>query len=313
METRAHYILIGAFMLSAIILTILFALWLGTVEQDLDEYDVIFNERVSGLSVGSDVLFNGIVAGEVRDLNWAPNNPEQVIARVQVSKKTPIKVDTKAELELVGVTGLSVIQFSGGKPGSPLLKDISKKRVPQLQASLSVAASIIQGGGNIVASIQGLLSEENTATIGNILEDVDELTGVLVEEKESIRRMIKNVETVTKNAAIFSNDLDKTSARIDRILEDIETLVATDASNTLKSVDQTSEEVLLLVQELRSILEENRESIDNFAQQGLGETAGAIADTRRLIRTMDNIMREIERDPARFFLGDAKPEVKATN
>lgn len=307
METKAHYVLIGGFMVLAICMAVLFALWLGSVEREFDEYDVVFNERVSGLSDGAAVLFNGIDVGEVRDLQLAPDNPEQVIARVRVDQATPIKTDTKAELELQGVTGLAVIQFSGGRESSPLLKEISRKRVPQIQASLSPITKLLEGGGNIVASVQRLLTQENTDTVKRILDDVETLSDALADKDEEIVRTIENIAHASDQLAAFADTLDHKSAEIDRILEGADVFVNEDLQASLEEIDLVVADVRAFADELRSTLGDNRQAIDAFAQQGLGEAAATIAEGRRLIRTFDMILREMERDPARFFFGETRP------
>ncbi len=82
---------------------------------------------------------------------------------------------------------------------------------------------------------------------------------------------------------------------------------------SLGEFDATALEYRELAEELRALLGENKEAIEAFTQQGLGEAAGAIADSRRLIQTVDGILLEFERDPTRFLLGDARPEVKGGN
>lgn len=311
METRAHYILIGAFMLSAIVLAILFTLWLGSVEREFDEYDVVFNERVSGLSEGAAVLYNGIDVGEVRDLQLAPENPEQVIARVRVERDTPIKIDTKAELELQGVTGLAVIQFSGGSRDSPMLKNITNQRVPQIQASLSPITKLLEGGGNIVASVQRLLTKDNTDTVARILADIETLSDALAEKEPEITRTIENIATASEQLAEFADTLEARSAQLESILDGADTLMNEDLQNTLAEIDLAVADARAFAEELRSTLGENRAAIDAFAQQGLGEAASAIAETRRLIRTTDAMIRELERDPARFFFGETRPQANS--
>ncbi|GGD01529.1 MlaD family protein [Aquisalinus flavus] len=311
METRAHYILIGAFMLLAIFMAVLFALWLGSVEREFDEYDVVFNERVSGLSDGAAVLFNGIDVGEVRDLKLDENNPERVIARVRVDQDTPIKLDTKAELELQGVTGLAVIQFSGGSPASPLMKEVSRRRPPQIQASLSPITRLLEGGGNIVASVQRLLTQENTDTVTRILADVETITDALARKDEEIVRTIENIATASDQLAAFADTLDERSAELESILQGADSFVNEDLQASLEEIDAVVSEARAFAEELRSTLGDNRGAIDAFAQQGLGEAAAAIAESRRLIRTMDQILREVERDPARFLFGDTRPQAQS--
>ena len=92
METRAHHVLIGAFTLGAALLALLFIAWLGRLQADqaFDEYDVVFQEAVIGLSIGGTVTFNGIQIGEVRRLSLDPTDPRVVVARVRVRGGAPV-------------------------------------------------------------------------------------------------------------------------------------------------------------------------------------------------------------------------------
>ena len=124
METRANHVLIGAFTLAVCLLAVLFALWAAkyTTEKSFNEYDVVFSEAVTGLSVGSQVLYNGISVGAVRRLSLDRDDPRKVIARIRLASDTPVKTDTRAKLALTGLTGVAIIQLTGGSPGSPALE-----------------------------------------------------------------------------------------------------------------------------------------------------------------------------------------------
>ncbi len=52
METRAHHVLIGLFTVLMVGAALLFGLWLGQSErrQPGGQYDIVFEEAVSGLS-----------------------------------------------------------------------------------------------------------------------------------------------------------------------------------------------------------------------------------------------------------------------
>ena len=62
METRANYVLIGAFTILVTLLLLLFALWAAkySSEKEWRSYAVLFNEPVTGLAEGSSVQYNGI-------------------------------------------------------------------------------------------------------------------------------------------------------------------------------------------------------------------------------------------------------------
>jgi phospholipid/cholesterol/gamma-HCH transport system substrate-binding protein len=73
METRAPFIIVGAFVLAAIGAVFGFVYWLhntgGTGARTV--HHIQFDGSVSGLLVGAAVLFNGIRVGEVTDLGLA--------------------------------------------------------------------------------------------------------------------------------------------------------------------------------------------------------------------------------------------------
>ena len=65
METRAHHLLIGSFMLVFLTGIVAFVLWLAKseVDREVARYNVFFTGSVAGLGLGGDVRFNGIKVG----------------------------------------------------------------------------------------------------------------------------------------------------------------------------------------------------------------------------------------------------------
>lgn len=292
METRAHYVLIGGVVLITVALAFLFVLWLGGAKQVYDEYDIIFRERVSGLSVGAAVSFNGIQKGEVRDLTIAPDDPSVVVARIRVDDDTPVKTDTKAELELVGFTGLAIIQLVGGSPGEPLLKEVTRG-VPRIEADASGIAQIIAGSSDIIASANRLLSEENTETFTRILASVDTLTTTLAAQNA-------NIETTFENLA-------ESSAALGDAAENLNQILSEEGPETVAEAQETLKETRALIVEMRGAVSENRESIRLFTEQGLAQVGPAVAEARQMFRTLDQVLREIDRDPRGYLLGESTP------
>lgn len=66
MEPRARHVLVGIFVLVLAAFGIGLALWMGSAgpERNAPHYRVMFDEPVTGLSVGSPVLYSGIKVGE---------------------------------------------------------------------------------------------------------------------------------------------------------------------------------------------------------------------------------------------------------
>src|SRR5680860_556793 len=122
METRARYALIGLFMLAVILASFGFVYWLenkgGFGERET--YRVQFESSVSGLLIGSAVLFNGIRVGDVTGVALNPDQPQQVIATISVVENTPIREDTQVNVEQQGLTGGVAVTLTGGISTAPL-------------------------------------------------------------------------------------------------------------------------------------------------------------------------------------------------
>jgi len=110
METRAHYTLIGAFVVGVILAAFGFIYWLqyagGLGKQAY--YTVKFEQPSGGLASLSAVTFNGVRVGNVMDLRLDPQNPSVLVASISVDPATPIRADTQVELSYQGFTGAPV-------------------------------------------------------------------------------------------------------------------------------------------------------------------------------------------------------------
>ncbi|MEQ1931380.1 MAG: MlaD family protein [Parvularculaceae bacterium] len=302
METRAHYVLIGAFVLCAIALAFLFILWKSQTQREFDRYEIVFSERVSGLTEGAAVLFNGIQKGEVETLDIDPNDPNLTVALVHVYKDLPVKTDTKAELELVGFTGLAVIQLVGGGKDSPLLKD-KEKGVPRIYADTSGFAAFLAGSGDIIDQARKLLSDENVKAFSDTLLNIATLTKALADEDANLRLTVQNSAKITTDLAKASASLKQLSDSLNEIASKDAPLIVADARATLKSTQQ-------LMDGLNGIVADNRESIA-LTTQGLAQIGPAVSEARRTMRTLDQVLREIDRDPRGYLFGESTPRYEA--
>src|SRR5690349_15231345 len=168
METRASYVLIGAFTLLVFLGAFVFVLWIGKVSLDREwaYYDIVFKEAVTGLTVGGAVQYNGIQVGEVRKLSLAPDDPRQVIAHVRLNGDTPVKTDTRARLTLLGLTGVTVIQLSGGSPSAPRLLPQGAETTARIVADESALQSLLASGQDVATSANEVLLR-----VGKLLSD----------------------------------------------------------------------------------------------------------------------------------------------
>lgn len=303
METRANHVLIGAFTLAVCLFAVLFALWIAkyTTEKAYGEYDVVFQEAVTGLSTGSQVLYSGISVGEVRALSLMKDDPRKVVARIRLSADTPVRTDTRAKLTMTGLTGVAVIQLTGGSPGAPALEGGRGKDVPVIQSEPSALKNIAATANEIVDRVNRLLSEENVARVTATLDQINQVTGTLAAEREEIAALVRN-------ARAASEKLDATLASADRTINHLDEGVVQELPALVAKLDATLVQLESASRSADAILGDNREAIADFSRDGLGQVGPTMRQLRSLIREIDDLADRLENNPAGYLLGREQPE-----
>ena len=303
METRANHVLIGAFTLAVCLFAVIFALWIAkyTSEKAYGEYDVVFQEAVTGLSTGSQVLYSGISVGEVRALSLMKDDPRKVVARIRLSADTPVRTDTRAKLTMTGLTGVAVIQLTGGSPGAPLLEGGMGKDVPVIQTEPSALQNIAATANEIVERVNRLLSDANVERITRTLDQLDQVTGSIAAEREEISALIQN-------ARAASEKLDATLASADRTINNLDQNLVQELPALVDKLDSTLSQLESASKNANGILNENRDSWAEFSQDGLGQVGPTMRQLRGLIREIDDLANKLENNPAGYLLGREEPE-----
>lgn len=303
METRANHVLIGAFTLAVFVAAVLFALWAAkyTTEKSFREYDVVFQEAVTGLSVGSQVLYSGISVGAVRKLSLMKDDPRKVVARIRLSADTPVKTDTRAKLALTGLTGVAIIQLTGGSPGSPALKPREGQRVGLIPSEPSALQNIAATASEIVDRVNKLLSDENVARVTRTLDQLDQITGSISGEREEIAALIRS-------ARAASEKLDQTLASADRTINNLDQGLVKELPDLVAKLDRTLSKLETASESADAILSDNREAFADFSQDGLAQVGPTLRQLRSLIRDLNGLVERVEGNPAGVLLGREQPE-----
>ncbi len=119
---------------------------------------IVFTGTVTGLSRGSNVLFNGLRVGEVTDIRFLPDDPQRIYATVDIDRTTPIRSDTRARLEAQGLTGVVAIQMIGGEPRAPFLLPTPGQPLPTIFAEKSEFQDLLETARTIARRVSMRLS-----------------------------------------------------------------------------------------------------------------------------------------------------------
>lgn len=304
METRASYMIVGTFALLVVVGSLLFVLWTAKNTQgEMRRYEIVFRQSVSGLSVGGPVLLEGVRVGQVSGIKVSPEDPGQVIVRVQVAADAPIRQDSQATLEPQGVTGMSAVAISGGTAASPMLAEQEGgiARIPsrpsQLQQIMSSVPSILSALDEMVDSANRLLSKDNMEIAGNLLVSVAEIADTLARNKESIAQGLVGFGGAGQSFAASGK-------RLDAVLRDLQTLIDKDFRLAAQSVDKAASRV-------DSLAGMAEPGVARFFRDGGGELQRLLVEARRLTASLARLVQKVESDPRRFLLGNPIPEFSA--
>ena len=283
METRANFVLIGAFTLAAVVGAFLFIMWIATSGSGSHRhYRIVFNGSVTGLNVGSSVLFNGLKVGEVMELGFVEGNPSQVIADIDVTNASaPINSSTQAQLETTGLTGSGVVALRGGdKKGATELAGS-----PPLIPSLPTATlADLQTKAGYVLDLANKLLVDNAEPIHRTLENVQNFS-------QALARNTDGVDAALQGMSDLGKAIQPLATKLQSLAEHTDTLVAAinpdQIKGILRNVEDASNRASAAIGELNKVVAENSGAVRS--------TIGNVdAFTKTLADNRDNVQAALK-------------------
>ncbi|MEN3952112.1 MlaD family protein [Iodidimonas sp. SYSU 1G8] len=309
METRAHHVLIGSFVLMMFVGLIAFFFWAAKVDIDKDYnyYNIYFDTPVTGLGKAGEVRFNGLLVGEVRQIAVDPRKASRVKVTIRVFSNTPVTTDTIATLEVMGFTGVSFVQLinddKDDKPGQPLSTPegeeypIIPSRITGLQGVFRTAPEVLASAIRVLDQANKLISDENIGKVSRILD---------------------NVETTSGGVAAMTPDLQATIAqardtmeRVNRVAANVETMTAQDVPAALADIRKAARNFEQVSDNLNQMIAENRGAVSNFTGTALPEIGQFATEARRAAASLNRVLERIEQSPTDFLFPPKTPQIEA--
>ncbi|KAB0680842.1 MCE family protein [Aureimonas leprariae] len=250
METRANYVLVGAFTLVVLVAGFLFVYWTANVANQDSRVELLvrIEGSVNGLSVGSQVLFNGLRVGDVRNLRIDPNDPRTVIATTRVDGTTPITTSTRATIGFAGLTGQAFIELKGGSVNERNIIQYAQEQgaVPVIRADpsdvtdiLATAKDIADRANNILGQFEAVVNDigpavrttaDNiTATSGNVRR----FTDTLANNSDNLQNFLASAGRLADSANTVATELPSTVRAVRGVVEAVN---PQDVRDTLNNV-----------------------------------------------------------------------------
>jgi phospholipid/cholesterol/gamma-HCH transport system substrate-binding protein len=268
METRANFVLIGAFTLAVIAAAFGFVMWFQSLHttKARTPLRVVFEGPASGLRNGGSVNFNGIRVGEVISVKL--DNPRRVVALAMIENNTPIRKDTLVGLEFQGLTGVAAISLKGGEEAAPAVP-LDEDGVPVLTADPNSLQDVTE-------AIRGTLQNINRMVADN---------------QQAVKNSLHNLETFTGSLARNSEKIDDLMLKVDGVM--------TKADSLMLGLDRLAGgkdggELFLTVKSIRELAED------------FDKRSGALmSDGRRTLGDISRAVNNLDRNPTRLLFGPA--------
>ncbi|AKI00265.1 ABC-type transport system involved in resistance to organic solvents, periplasmic component [Hoeflea sp. IMCC20628] len=315
METRANYAIVGLFTLLVMLSAFGFVYWMARYGGGGETTQLIVRipGSANGLSVGSPVRFNGIPYGVIRRLSIDPESPDYVIAQTEVQANTPIYTDTRAALEIQGLTGSAYIELQGGTPTNDniLLRALTKDEIAEIEADpssvtnlLATADEILNRANAVIGEVEGFVKDAR-APLTETLKNTEIFTGALRDNADGIDDFLKSVASLSETVKSLSGRIDSALGsaeelikavdpeKIDRILGNVDKVTA-DVANASGDITKTLESFRLAANSLETFAADAGVSLDKVDKvisgidpakvgQAVDDIAVASADARKAL------------------------------
>jgi phospholipid/cholesterol/gamma-HCH transport system substrate-binding protein len=307
MVGRAQKIRLGIFvtLLSVLLLAAIVFIAGDKLMESWDHYYITYSDvSVNGLQVGGQVRYHGIEIGKVDEIRIEPDDVTKVRVKISVSEGTPVKTDTEAHLVLVGITGLKVVELTGGsnetlylEPGSEILPGVSV--LDNISGKAEVMAEKLE---MIMNNILEITNQENQERLASILCSVDT---ILITNQEPINNVIVNLDSTTAELIAILQTSNEIMTRLNGIIQ------SERIDSILTNIDGFSGELAEL--EVSELINELNVTVRNInstvqkidltfvrSQQDLLDT---IISIREVADYLEDFSRRISEDPTILLRG----------
>jgi len=310
METRAHFVLVGAFVLFLVVCAAIAVLWLARVEfqEKISYYDIYFTGSVTGLVAGSPVRANGVAVGHVTDVRLDPQDPTKVRVTVAVTGGEVIRTDSVAALEIQGLTGGAFVNITGGRVEAPPLTRQAGERYPVIASVQSGLQRVVQSAPEALTRlveltnrVNEILNEQNRQAIAQTLDNMRRVSAAVATHSSEI-------DSALTDGAAALRELRQTLESANAILANLNQLASPtgDISTAFRSVNETSRKIADVAQGLDRLLAENGPPLHDLTHNGFDQIESLVAQAQHLVQLLNRIAESLERDPTRLLYGDRR-------
>jgi phospholipid/cholesterol/gamma-HCH transport system substrate-binding protein len=311
METKSNHILVGAVTLILLALVAGFTVWLTRYSDGKKkEYDIFFQQSVSGLAKGSAVSFSGVQVGQVQRIElWGPD-PDFVRVRISINKNVPILQGTSATINGIGFTGVSDIQLDGAVKGAPPItcplikpksacpagRPIIPTKPGPLGELLNSAPLLLERLSTLTERLTNILSDKNQASIEKILTNVEGLSGSLAAQAPELQTAIAESRNALAKAGAAADLFGAMSINATALLNDQGKPAIADLRTTMAAAAKS-------MAALENTMNSTGPAVETLTTQTLPEFNQLARDLRDLSGSLKSITEKLDQQGASGLIG----------
>jgi phospholipid/cholesterol/gamma-HCH transport system substrate-binding protein len=293
-------------------------IWIARLNQgEQHEYDIFFKQSVDGLAKGSEVSFAGVPAGQVKDIELWPKDPEFVRVRIKIDDKIPILQGTVASVQ-GSFTGVSTIQLTGAVKGAPPIvcpEENKRASCPEgvpviptkrggLGELLNNAPLLLERLATLTERLTMVLSDKNQKSIEGILENTDRLTGNLADASPEVKRTLAELQATLRQANYTLAGFEKLTGSADQLINGEGQNLAAQMKQTLKSAQKAADA-------LDATLTDARPAARQLNERTLPAAEAAIRDLQATTQSLRALTDRLQDQGAGGVIGGPKlPDYK---
>jgi phospholipid/cholesterol/gamma-HCH transport system substrate-binding protein len=314
METRANHLWVGIVTLTLLVALAAAIVWIARLNQgNRNEYDIFYNQSVSGLANGSQVSFAGVPVGQVSQIALSEDNPEFVRVRIQVKEKVPILVGTTATIQS-SFTGVASILLDGARKDAPPIscettacpegRPVIPPENGGINALLNSAPLLLERLALLAENLNLLLGTENREEMTRILYNTDRLTAGLADATPELKANLVEFRTTISEFNETLRGLQTLTASTDRFVNDDARVLTQELRTTLASATKAADT-------LTETLEASQPAATQLSESTLPAAEATLQDLRATSRALRSISEKLESEGVGSLVGGrALPDYK---
>lgn len=263
-------------------------------------YHVLYKD-VSGMHESNYIYLNGMKVGYIKDIKALDNRAENFLVTISISSKVNMTKDSKIVLFNADMLGSKALRLELGHgellhKGDTITGEIEIGMLDKLGTAITPMAENLD---SILSATKSILNQQNRDNIQRTLANLEstsrklndisqQFDGLIDSEKNKIKNIIANTESITTNLKDNNERLSNIISRIDQITD---TVAQANIGSTLSETSRTIERL----NKVLGIIENGKGNLgllinDEGLYRNLNESA----------RKLDALIEDIKANPKKY-------------